>query len=160
MLSISPRESVWGGKVFPRGHISQRSFPVTALNPDYNMATVCPYGASNGAEPRIWTKRPPFCFAKILAVPTIVYTPSNIKKLKHKRIIIIPSAQRSCWWGVYCIGFTPSVRPASRVRSVMPTVLVGSISYLHILSSNFRRCVACNISCKFEWQFLAIFLNL
>ena len=47
------------------------------------------------------------------------------------------------------IGFTPSVRPsvcpsvhpASRVRSVAPTVLVGSISYLYILSSNFRRCV-------------------
>ena len=30
-----------------------------------------------------------------------------------------------------------SVRPASRVRSVAPTVLVGSISYLYILSSNF-----------------------
>ena len=37
----------------------------------------------------------------------------------------------------------PSVCPASSVRSVAPTVLVGSISYLHILSSNFRRCVAC-----------------
>ena len=36
-----------------------------------------------------------------------------------------------------------SVRPASRVRSVAPTVLVGSISYLYILSSNFRSCVAC-----------------
>ena len=40
------------------------------------------------------------------------------------------------------IGFTPSVRPslcpASRVRSVAPTVLDGSISYLYILSSNFR----------------------
>ena len=51
------------------------------------------------------------------------------------------------------IGFTPSVRPsrvrpASHVRSVAPTVLVGSISYLHILSSNFRRCVACQVSCK------------
>ena len=29
------------------------------------------------------------------------------------------------------------------VRSVTPTVLVGSISYLYILSSNLRRCVAC-----------------
>ena len=47
--------------------------------------------------------------------------------------IIIPSAQRSCWG---YIGFTPSVRPASGVRSVAPTVLVGSISCLCILSSN------------------------
>ena len=48
------------------------------------------------------------------------------------------------------IGFTPSVcpsvRPASRVRSVVPKVVVGSISYLYILSSNFRRCVACRVS--------------
>ena len=46
----------------------------------------------------------------------------------------------------------PSFRPASRVRSVVPTVLVGSISYLYILSSNFRRCVACKVSCKI-WIF-------
>ena len=37
---------------------------------------------------------------------------------------------------------------ASRVHSVAATVLVGSISYLYILSSNFSRCVACKISCK------------
>ena len=52
-----------------------------------------------------------------------------------------------------CIGFTPSVRPsvrpASRVRSVAPTVLVGSISFLYLLSSEWRRCVACDVSCKF-----------
>ena len=42
----------------------------------------------------------------------------------------------------------PSVCPASCVRSVAPTVLVGSISYLYILSSNFRRCVTCKVSCK------------
>ena len=40
------------------------------------------------------------------------------------------------------------VRPASHVRSVAPTILVESISYLHILSSNFRRFVACQVSCK------------
>ena len=63
--------------------------------------------------------------------------------------LIIPPAQRSCW---RYTGFTPSVRPsvrpASRVRSVAPTVLVGSISYLYILSSNFRRCVVCKVSGK------------
>ena len=56
------------------------------------------------------------------------------------------------------IGFTPSVRPSSRVRSVAPTVLVGSISYLYILSSNFRRCVGYKVACKIsKYEFLAIF---
>ena len=55
----------------------------------------------------------------------------------------------------------PSVRPASRVRSVAPAVLVGSISYLYILSSNFRRCVVCKVLCKIlKFEFLAIFQNL
>ena len=53
------------------------------------------------------------------------------------------------------IKFSKEVRPASRVRSVVPTVLDGSISYLYILSSDFRRCVACNVSWKIE--ILAIF---
>ena len=48
--------------------------------------------------------------------------------------------------GVYT-GFTPSVRPSIHpafcVCSVAPTVHVGSISYLYILLSNFRRCVVC-----------------
>ena len=52
------------------------------------------------------------------------------------------------------IGFHPSVRPVSRVYSVAPTVLVGSISYLHILSSNFRRSVACKVYCKIFLFFL------
>ena len=46
-----------------------------------------------------------------------------------------------------CLSLRPSVCPASGVHSVVPTVRVGSISYLSILSSNFRRCV----------EFLAIF---
>ena len=50
------------------------------------------------------------------------------------------------WWpGSVCL----SVRPASRVRSVAPTVLVGSFSYSYILSSNFRRCVTCKGPSKF-----------
>ena len=59
-------------------------------------------------------------------------------------------------WGVYCFhSVRPSIRPASRVRSVVPTVLVGSISYSYILSSNFRRCVTCKVSCKISkiWIF-------
>ena len=52
-----------------------------------------------------------------------------------------------------------SVRPASRVRSVAPTVLVGSTPYLYILWSNFKKCV--RVSCKIsKFEFLAIFLNL
>ena len=60
-----------------------------------------------------------------------------------------------------CSYWETSIRPASRVRSVAPTVLVGSISYLYILSSNFRRCVMCKVSCKIsKFKFFAIFLNL
>ena len=61
--------------------------------------------------------------------------------------LIIPPAQRSCWGGIL-VSLRPSVRPASCVRFVAPTVLVGSISYSYILSSNFRRCVVCKVSCK------------
>ena len=58
------------------------------------------------------------------------------------------------------IGFTlsvrpsvrPSVCPASRVPSLAPTVLVGPFSYFYILSSNFRRCVLCKVTCKI-WNF-------
>ena len=53
------------------------------------------------------------------------------------------------------------IRPASRVRSVASTVLVGSISYSYILSSNFSRCVTCKVSCKISnFEFLAFFKNL
>ena len=66
------------------------------------------------------------------------------------------------------IGFTQSVRLSVRPStcpSQIPrplcndyTVLVGSISYLYILSSKFRRCVRCKITCKvLKFEFLAIF---
>ena len=70
-------------------------------------------------------------------------------------IIIPPHNEvvgRVYWFHSVRPSVCPSVRPASRVRSVTPTVLVGSISSLHILSSNFRRCVACKVSCKI-WIF-------
>ena len=60
-------------------------------------------------------------------------------------------------------GFTLSVCPSvrlsicgqNRVHSVSSTILIGSISYLHILSSNFRRCVSCNVCFKIKklWRF-------
>ena len=49
-----------------------------------------------------------------------------------------------------------SVCGQNRVRSVSSTILVRSISYWHILSSNFRRCVACNVCFKIKkFQILA-----
>ena len=51
-----------------------------------------------------------------------------------------------------CPSVCQSVRPAFRVRSVAPTVLVRSFSYFYILSSNFRRIVACKVCCKI-WIF-------
>ena len=71
---------------------------------------------------------------------------------------IIPSTQRSCW-AILLVSLRPSICPASRVCSVAPTDLVGSISYFYILSSDFR-CVGCNISCKISkiWIF-GNFLN-
>ena len=43
-----------------------------------------------------------------------------------------------------------SVCGQNRVHSVSSTVLAGSISYLHTLSSNFRRCVACKVVFKIK----------
>ena len=58
-------------------------------------------------------------------------------------------------------GITLSVCGQNRVRSVSSTILIGSISYLHILSSNFRRCVTCNARFKIKkLEILANFLNL
>ena len=69
--------------------------------------------------------------------------------------IIIPPASTKLKGGILVspcpsvhLSVCPSVRLSvcgqNRVRSVSSTILIGSISYLHILSSNFRRCVACN----------------
>ena len=63
-------------------------------------------------------------------------------------------------------GITLSVCPSvhlsvcgqNRVCSVSSRILIGSISYLHISSSNFRRCVACNARFKIQRiKILAIF---
>ena len=53
------------------------------------------------------------------------------------------AAQRS-WSGVYWFHLVRlSICGQNRVRSVSSTILAWSISYLHTLSSNFRRCVTC-----------------
>ena len=51
-----------------------------------------------------------------------------------------------------CPSVRLSVRGHNRVCSVSSTILVRSISYLHILSSNFRRCVAYQVYFKI-WIF-------
>ena len=79
------------------------------------------------------------------------YTPLSWMILSKQKNLHLFSSQYICV-------LLQNVRPASRVRSV---VLVGSISYLYILSGNFRRCVACKDPCKIAtFEFLAIFLNL
>ena len=90
-------------------------------------------------------------------------------KIRWSGDIFIPPASTKLIGGVYWyhlvrLSVCPSVRPSvrlsvcpsvclsvcgqNRVRSVSSTILIGSISYLHILSSNLRRCVACNARFK------------
>ena len=72
-----------------------------------------------------------------------------------------PPLQRS-WKGVYWFHLVRlSVCGQNHVRSVSSTILVRSISYLHILSSNFRRFVACKVCFKvIKFEILANSLNL
>ena len=96
---------------------------------DISLDVLIKWWPAAAATKRLWTvrtktRRPIYC--------------------KHS---LYPTAQRSCW-GVYWFhSVRLSVRPASRVRSVSPRVLVGSTSDLYILARNFR-CVACNVSCN------------
>ena len=75
--------------------------------------------------------------------------------------LLYPPLQRS-WTGVHWFHFVrPSVRMSvhlslcgqNSVCSVSSTMLAGSISYLYILSSNFRMCVACKYHCKISKKF-------
>ena len=60
-----------------------------------------------------------------------------------------------------CLSVRLSVCGQNRVCSVSSTILIRSISYLHIISSNFRRCITCNARCKIKkCEILANFLNL
>ena len=73
----------------------------------------------------------------LLSAVQFFYTPPNTTKL----YIVY-------WFHSVRPSVHPSIRPASHVHSVAPTVLLGSISYLYILPSNLWRCVACKVSCK------------
>ena len=74
--------------------------------------------------------------------------------------IIIPPVSTKLKRGY--TGFTSSVCPSvcgqNHVPSVSSTILAGSISYLYILSSNFRKCVACKGYCEIpKLEFLTNF---
>ena len=108
---------------------------------------------------------------------TDAYMPLGLNELKMSELLCIRFATylnyilihniiiQSCW-GVYWfhsvrLSIRLSVRSASRVRAVAPTVLIGSISCLYILYSNFRGCLACKVYYKMaKFEFLAIFSNL
>ena len=76
-------------------------------------------------------------------------------KTKLSSVIIIPPCFNEVERGIYC----PSVCGQNRVRSVSSTILAESISYLHILSSNFRRCFTCKGYHRIpNFEFLANFL--
>ena len=81
--------------------------------------------------------------------------------------VIIPYASTKLKGGY--TGFTSSVRLSvcrsvcgqNHIRSVSSTIIAGSISYLHIFSSNFSRCVVCIGYCKIpQFEFLANFWKL
>ena len=79
-------------------------------------------------------------------------------------LFLYHSLQRSWKGGILfspCRSVLLSVCGQNRVRSVSSTILVGSISYLHILSGHIRRCFACNVYCKIKKnKILANSLNL
>ena len=74
--------------------------------------------------------------------------PPTSTKLKAPGILVSP-----------CRSVRLSICGQNRVRSVSSTILIGSISYLHILSTNFRRCVACNAHFRIQkFEILTNFL--
>ena len=76
-------------------------------------------------------------------------TPLSWMILSKQKNLHLFSSQYICVFSKTSI--CPSVCPASRFRSVAPPALVGSISYLHILSSNLGRFLNLNF-----WQFFKI----
>ena len=81
-------------------------------------------------------------------------------------LLVIPPASTKLRGGYtgYTLSICPSVRLSvcgqNHVRSVSSKVLIGSFLYLHILSSNLRNCVACNVCFKMQKKILANSLNL
>ena len=68
---------------------------------------------------------------------------------------IISPAPWSCWRASegILVSLHPSVRLASRVRSIAATVLVGSISYLYILQATSEGVLRVKFLAKFQFYF-------
>ena len=99
----------------------------------------------------------------VLARYPLIHSENTYIQRRDFAGLLYPALQRS-WKGGILVSPCPSVRLSvcgqNRVRSVSSTILIGSISYLHILSSNLRRCVACNARFKIQkFEILANFLN-
>ena len=163
--------------VTDRFHCGMPGFsPHTAYNQTKKMSNHCNQNSFASQKLKLFSKamKPKASFAHYIHVTIVpltdnmpeffpgVHLPTqwNQTKKLSNHYNYNPRTTKLLWGGY--IGFTPSVRPsirpASRVRSVAPTVLIGSISYLHILPHNFKRCVACKVSCKIsKCEFLAIF---
>ena len=88
----------------------------------------------------------PWLFLTFLVTYVWHYVYSNIKEYFS---VIIPPASTKLKGGVYWFHLVHlSVCGQNHVCSVSSTILVGSISHLHILSINFRRCVAYKVCLK------------
>ena len=101
---------------------------------------------------------------KLTQWPTLWRWHFEMYFVDHKFVLFIPPASTKLKGGIL-VSPCPSVRLSvcgqNGVRSVSSTIVIGSISYLHILSSNFRRCVACNGCFKIQkLEILANSLNL
>ena len=83
--------------------------------------------------------------------PGSCQTLASVARQPRIGTLLYPPLQRS-WKGGILVSACPSVRLSvcghNHVCSVSSTILIGSISYLHILSNNFRRCVVCNVCFK------------
>ena len=83
--------------------------------------------------------------ALVLSAVVVVAAVFAVAAPRHHYTPLFNEVERGVYW-FHLVRL--SVCGQNRVRSVSSTILVGSISYLHILSSNFRRCVACNVCSK------------
>ena len=86
-------------------------------------------------------------------------------RVTHKcisRLTIIITPVQPSWRGY--TGITLSVCGQNRIHSVASTIHAGSISYVHTLSKNFRRCVIYKYLTKWQnlkfWQILKTFVSL
>ena len=98
----------------------------------FNMGIAIPVKTIFLIETAPWCLRGRIQFITSLLAPSL--TPPNFLYPRFNEV------ERGVYW-YHLVRL--SVCGQNRVRSVSSTILIGSLSYLHILSSNFRRCVAC-----------------